>query len=184
MEKEIWKAVVGFEGYYEVNNLNKVRSIDRYVEHPRGDLKLKGRILKQQIDRNGYLFVSLCKNGKAKHYFVHRLVAEAFIPNPHNLPMVNHKDENPLINRPENLEWCDVKYNNNYGTRNKRSSESKINGKCSKPVLQYDLQGNFIKEWPSMMEAERNGFNSAHICLSCQNKPNHKTHKGFIWKYK
>lgn len=174
---EFWRQVVGYEGLYEVSNFGKVRSLDRYVKHPRGDLRLKGRILKQQIDHNGYLFVSLSKNGKVKMFRIHRLVAQAFIPNPDNLPMVNHKDENPLNNQVFNLEWCTAKYNINYGTGIERMTE-----KRSKPVIQYSLDGTFVREWSSMAEAGRNGFILANISACCQGK--NKTHKGYKWEYK
>lgn len=178
MENEIWKPVVGYEGLYEVSNLGRVRSLDRYAKQPKGGLRLiKGRILNQYINRCGYLFVSLSKNGKVKKITIHRLVAQAFIPNPDNLPEVNHKDECKTNNRADNLEYCTRKYNLYYGTGNSRRAD-----KQSKPVLQFDLQGNFIKEWSSLIEAGRNGFGQGNISLCCQGKQ--KFHKGFIWKYK
>lgn len=97
--------------------------------------------------------------------------------NPDNLREVNHKDEDKLNNRVDNLQWCSRSYNINYGVRNERVSK-----KLSKPVLQYDLDGNLIKEWPSAAEAGRNGFNHNHISECCRGKL--KSHKGYIWKYK
>ena len=90
---------------------------------------------------------------------------------------MNHKDENKTNNNVDNLEWCDAKYNVRYGTGLKRRSIAQ-----SKPVLQYDLQGNFIREWESTMECDRNGFCSRHVADCCNGK--RKTHKGFIWRYK
>lgn len=118
---EEWKDIKGYEGLYQVSNLGRVRSLSRYVKH-RTIYILKGKLLKQRTRGKGYLAVTLCKNSKLKHYYVHRLVAEAFIPNPNNLPQVNHKDENKSNNCVDNLEWCDDKYNTNYGTRNERHS--------------------------------------------------------------
>ena len=115
--KEIWKDISGYEGLYQVSNLGDVRSLN-YRRN--GELKL----LKQATNKQGYKQISLYKNGKIKTYKVHRLVAIAFIPNPNNLPVVNHKDENPSNNNVNNLEWCTVAYNNTYGTRTKRASES------------------------------------------------------------
>ena len=168
MKKEIWKPVVGYEGLYEVSNWGRIKSIKFGKE----------RILNPGTNSCGYLHVGLYKNGKRKIFLVHRLVAEAFIPNPNNLPCINHKDENKLNNSVENLEWCNSKYNNTYGTRIERISK-----KLSKPVLQYTLDGVFVREWPSTMQAEREGgFNQAHIWMCC--KGEQKTHKNFIWKYK
>lgn len=171
MKKEIWKDILGYEGLYQVSNFGRVKSLKFGKE----------RILKPGINKYGYLHVVLSKNNKQKNFYVHRLVAEAFISNPHNYPCVNHKDENPLNNNVENLEWCTASYNSNYGTRNERMSKSKINGKRSKIVIQYNLDGTFVREWPSAMECERNGFEHSLIIYCCQGK--RKTHKGFKWSY-
>lgn len=135
--------------------------------------------------------VQLSKNGERKLFFVHRLVAYAFLENPDDLPEVNHKDENKtnnFVGTPENgykdgnLEWCDRNYNTNHGTRNKRISEAMINGKLSKKVLQFTKSGDFIREWPSTQECERNGFDNSAVGRCCRGEQ--KSHKGFIWKYK
>lgn len=179
--EEIWKEVKYFEDYYEVSNMGRVRSIDRYVEHKRHGVVLrKGNILKQYTDSGGYKYVNLHKDGKRKIYLVHRLVADAFIPNPNNYPCVNHKDENKTNNRVDNLEFCTQKYNTNYGTCIQRRAEKK-----SKPVLQYTKDGKFVNEYPSMIEAERHtGIFSVHISKCCNNKPHHRSAGGFIWKFK
>ena len=175
---EIWKDYKDYEGLYQASNLGRLRSLDRWVKSKSGSVRLcKGKILKLCTDKYGYLKVSLYKNNKVKTYYVHRLVAEAFIPNPENLPEVNHKDENKLNNNAENLEWCDREYNCNFGTRNE-----KVAKKCSKPVVQYTLDGQFVREWESIRECDRNGFNHGAVAVCCQGK--RKTHKGFIWKYK
>ena len=125
MTEEIWRPIVGYEGLYEVSSYGRVRSLDRYdnKNHFR-----KGLIMKQNDSGNGrgYMSVILCLNGKIKKYLVHRLVAQAFIPNPDNLPEVNHKDENPGNNNVTNLEWCDHSYNINYGTRKDKVRESQL----------------------------------------------------------
>lgn len=167
MKKELWKDIKDYEGHYQVSNLSRVKSIKFGKE----------RILKPVTDRHGYLLVGLWKNNKQKTYKVHRLVAEAFIDNPDNLPQVNHKDENPLNNNVNNLEWCNSKYNCNFGTRIERISKRR-----SKTVLQYDLEGNFIREWKSSAECGRNGFNQGHVAACCQGKL--KKHKDSIWRYK
>ena len=115
---EIWKWIPGYEGYYMVSTHRRVKSLNY-----RGNTG-KTKILKQSTDRNGYKKVGLRKNSKVKVYLVHRLVAQAFIPNPNNLSEVNHKDENKTNNAVWNLEYCTHEYNINYGTGNKRRSEA------------------------------------------------------------
>lgn len=166
MKKEYWKPVVGYEGHYQVSNFGRVKSIKFGKEI----------ILKQKI-KGGYYCVNLSKNNKVKTYLVHRLVAEAFISNPDNLPQVNHKDEDKTNNIYTNLEWCDAKYNTNFGTCIERRSKKK-----SKPVLQYDLEGNFIREWKSVTECGMNGFNQGNVAACCRGEL--KKYKDFIWKYK
>lgn len=117
MRKEYWRPVVGYDGLYMVSNLGRVKSLN-YMHTGKEHLL---RLLK---NGGGYLQVDLWNCGKMKRYSVHRLVAMAFIPNPDNLPQVNHKDEDKLNNCVDNLEWCDGKYNSNYGTRNERISKS------------------------------------------------------------
>ena len=165
--KEIWRDIKDYEGHYQVSNWGRVKSIKFGKE----------KILKLIKDKDGYLQVTLCKNNIKKVYKVHRLVAEAFIDNTDKLPQVNHKDENKLNNNVENLEWCDRLYNVRYGTGIERRSK-----KRSKPVLQYDLEGNFIKEWVSINECGRNGYCQVHVSECCRGK--RKYHKDCIWRYK
>ena len=155
--EEIWKDVVGYEGYYQVSSLGRIRSVDREIIDKNGVKKsIHGKIMRHTFHPDGYPVISLCRNGVYRRLKIHRLVALAFIPNPNNLPEVNHKDEDKTNNRvflkkdgsvdldKSNLEWCDSKYNANYGTRNKRRAE-----KCSKPVFQYSADGKLIKCWKS-----------------------------------
>lgn len=140
---EIWKDVKGFEGYYEVSDLGRVRRLDRY-DYGCGYARFyKGRILKNLVyKKTGYFHVQLCKCGTIINKSVHRLVAEAFIPNPDNLPQVNHKDEDKSNNCVDNLEWCDAVYNMNYGTRQTRSIQTKIERGLADP----ETVGNTHKE--------------------------------------
>lgn len=171
---EIWKDIKGYEGLYQVSNYGRVRSLNY-------NRTFKCVILKQNNVR-GYKQVGLHKNGNLKNFFVHRLVATAFIPNPENLQEVNHKDENPQNNNVENLEWCDRRYNINYLNRNKKVSDKNTNGILSKVVLQFTKDGRLVREWPSANECCRSGFSKGHISKCCRGE--RKTHKGFIWKYK
>lgn len=187
--QEIWKDVKGYEGLYQVSNLGRVRSLDRVVKASYNSTMLKkGKILKQQKNENGYLYVFLTKDKKEKNCRVHRLVAEAFIPNPLKLPQVNHKDENKLNNCVENLEWCDGKYNCNYGTcterRSEKMSEILLNrDDLSKRVIQYTLDGKFVAEYLSTMDVRRKlGFDNGNISKCCNGKQ--KTYKGYTWRYK
>lgn len=175
MGTEIWKPKKDYEGLYEVSNFGNVMSLNY-----RGTGKSK--LLKPNKNKKGYLHVSLCKNGKLKTFRVNRLVAETFIPNPDNLPQVNHKDENKENNSVENLEWCTPKYNCNYGTCIQRRAKTQTNGKRSKIVLQFTLDGELVKEWSSRNECERNGFNRGGVYLCCIGKK--PQYKGFIWRYK
>lgn len=123
---EFWKDIEGYEGLYQVSNLGRVRSLDRVVYQIQKGGKLtpmmyKGQILKMIHKPTGYVFCSLSKDNIQETKLVHRLVAEAFIPNPNNYPCVNHKDENKLNNVVENLEWCTHRYNVNYGTSRERA---------------------------------------------------------------
>lgn len=196
-EKEIWKDIEGYEGLYQVSNFGRIKSL----KDNHGNTREK--ILKLWKEKDGYLQVFLCKNGKGKTCTVHRLVANAFIENPNNLPMINHKDENKTNNCVENLEWCDAKYNNNYGTviqRRVANTDYKaiaakidykakvantdykaIVEKTSKQVYQYSLDLKLIKIWESTAECGRNGYNFGHVASCCRGE--RKTHKGYIWSY-
>ena len=175
---EVWKDYKDYEGLYQASNLGRMRSLDRWVKSKSGSVRLcKGKILKLCTDKYGYLNVGLWKNNKVKTYLVHRIIAETFLPNSDNLPCVNHKDENPLNNVVSNLEWCTASYNTNYGTGNER-----VALKESKIVLQYDLEGNFIKEWKSTMDCKRNGYNQGLVSSCCRGE--RQQAYGYKWVYK
>jgi hypothetical protein len=125
--KEIWKDIEGYEGYYSISNYGNVKSLERIIKSKNGVIrKRKEMLLKPNIDKDGYYTITLTKNSNPKTFKIHRLVGTAFIDNPNNFPMINHKDENKQNNYFENLEWCDSKYNNNYGTIRERMSKSHI----------------------------------------------------------
>lgn len=121
--KEEWKNIIGFENLYQISSLGRVKSLGNGKTW-----KKKEKIIKQVINKDNYCYIMLYKEGKRKNYKVHRLVAQAFLPNPQNLPQVNHKDENPSNNCVDNLEWCTAKYNCNYGNHKENLSKS-IKGK-------------------------------------------------------
>ena len=123
MIEEIWRPIEGYEGLYEISSYGRVKSVDRY---DRRNQFRKGKLLKNKDNGNGYLICSLSKNGIVKNKYIHRLVAEAFIERADGLYEVNHKDENKKNNSVDNLEWCDRKYNNTYGTKTEREIKSKI----------------------------------------------------------
>lgn len=193
MIKEIWKTAVYddevYEGLYKVSNLGKILSLN-YRNTGRAELMTPIKNI------HGYFFVNLWKNRKRKGCLVHRLVAETFLENPEGKPHINHKiegDEGKTMNmvifntdgsvnkEKTTIEWVTPKENNNYGTHNDRISKTMTNGKLSKKVLQFTLDGEFIREWPSVAECERNGFNKGKVSECCNGK--RKTYKGFIWKY-
>lgn len=172
--EEIWKDITGYEGLYQVSSSGRIKSLNYGKE----------RILKP-YDLKGYKRIGLFRNGKRKHILIHRLVAGTFIPNPDNLPQINHKDENTSNNRVENLEWCDAKYNNNYGTHCSKLSNI-MSGReptwLTKTVLQYTKDGIFVKEYKSTRECGRNGFDQSAVSACCLGKI--QKYKNFIWKFK
>ena len=119
---EEWRSIPGYEGLYEVSSYGRVKSLERYKSNNGGIQLIKERILKPNNTKKGYLTVQI----RNKKFKVHRLVALTFIPNPENLPQVNHKDEDKTNNNVDNLEWCDAKYNSNYGTSIERMINTKI----------------------------------------------------------
>ena len=197
---EIWKDIKGYEGLYQVSNLGRVKSLARFRVGRRDDGRLfpvKERIMKLNTSSD-YNRIQLFKDGVGVVYSVHKLQLAAFIPNPENLPCGNHKDENKKNNYihvnedgtvdpdKSNLEWCTIKYNTNYGTGIERARQKHRNNKNqSKPVLQFSKKGDFICEYPSTHEAERQ-TNILHTAIMkcCNGKPHYLTAGGFIWKYK
>ncbi|MBP5725348.1 MAG: HNH endonuclease [Bacteroidales bacterium] len=170
MFNEVWKDIEGFEGLYEVSNHGNVRRSDTKVQK------------KASLNRYGYPQVNLYKNNKSHLKRVHRLVAVAFVENhnPEKYDCINHKDENPCNNYFENLEWCDRKYNNNYGSHNAKCSISH-----SIPIEQYTLDGQFIKEWSSATSASRElGIPQMAINSCCLRKKKYNQAGGFLWKFK
>ena len=173
--KEVWKDIEGYEGLYQVSNLGRVKSFD--TKDKLGRIR-KGRVLKPFRKKSGYLYVDLCRNGKRKSHSLHRLVAQAFIPNPENKPEVNHIDEDKTNNIVDNLGWSTRTDNNNHGTRNERVS--KIN---SIPIIATNIKTGESKDFYGGNECARQlGLNQGHITDVLKGRL--KQTGGYTFKYK
>ena len=172
---EIWKDIPWANGRYQVSNKGRVKCLN-YICTPNNE-----KIINQRLVQ-GYLYVWMRVDGKDYYKKVHRLVAECFLSNPFAYPFVNHKDENKTNNCVENLEWCDCKYNSNYGTRNSRISKTATNGKQSKPIIATVIESGKEEYYPSIREAGRRGFcvSNIHGCIMGEK---YHTHKGRKWRY-
>lgn len=175
---EIWKDIDGFEGTYQVSNYGRVRNI-KFVGHARS--KKQDRILTQSVHRDGYFMVHLSEGKKDYYPQVHRLVAKAFLENPHGLPHVNHKDENKKNNEVSNLEWCTALYNTQYGTGQKRAHENK-----KKRIMQFDRGTmQLIKVHLSATDAaiELFGDKKKKSFITACARGESAAAYGFVWKY-
>lgn len=180
MEEEIWKDIPGYEGYYQVSNFGRVKRLPRHKASDKRETH--NNIRKPKMDR-GYCNVNLSKDNKVRWVGIHRLVALAFIPNPENLPCVNHKDENPSNNFVGNLEWCTYAYNNSYGTARERQKITRANNpndyisrkiageKNSRPVKCFTPSGELVAIYKSMVEAsEKTGVHISNIIRHCKGR--------------
>lgn len=210
MENEIWKDVEGFEGRYQVSNLGRVKSIKR-IKPVKENLKgIKEIIMIPYSGAARYLGVTLRKDGKGKTHTIHRLVAEAFLPNPLGFPCVNHKDGDCLNNRVDNLEWCNQRYNIKYAniSKEQRSQMSELLEKKSQHLIQsqaynqsanigrgrrkrsvcvYSLDMTLIKCFPSIKDAASsmsftNQERAEQAIRSCC-KGNRTSAFGYVWRY-
>lgn len=188
--EEIWKPIPNIENYYEVSNFGNVRSKERIRKQGSGVSTLRPRILCQKENRCGYNTVHLSYNGISITKSVHRLVALTFIPNPNNLPCVNHKDENKKNNyvcikkdgtvdlKKSNIEWCSYKYNTNYG-----STQSRRISKINKSVFSYNIHTGVYDEYESIKYASIVlKLDSSAITAVCKKKK--RTTHGYIFRYK
>ena len=184
-DSEVWKDVAGYEGYYKVSNKGNVFSVGRRGADGR---KYGGTTLKPAHNGRGYFYVALYKNGTSERKSVHRIVAEAFIPNPNGFSEVNHKDEIKTNNYVENLEWCTRKYNVNYGTAIERATQTQ-----SKKVMAVNVETGEVLTFNSINEAGRKGYNSGNVSLACRGIyksgstgkliGDGRTYKGHRWCY-
>ena len=174
--KEIWKDIKNYEGLYQISNFGKVKRL-KHKRYDRNQI-LEERELKIVCPKKDwYPYLSLCKNGEYKNHSIHRLVAETFIPNPNHYPCINHINGLKKDNRIENLEWCSYTHNN------KEAYRLGLNKGTAKRTLQFDKNGNFIKEWISARQAELQlSIANSKISMCCNGK--RKSAGGFVWKYK
>ena len=186
--QEIWKDIKGYEGRYQVSNYGKVKSLTRKVDTFNGQRTIEGKILKPLITNTGYFRVDLKQHQKHNYISIHRLVAETFIPNPNNYPIINHKDGNPKNNQIDNLEWCSQSYNVKYAYTH---GNAKPTPGCFKKgniphnltkVNQYDLEGNYIQTFNSIKLAAKSINKSPTGISNCLNHCSN-TCGGYIWKY-
>lgn len=172
----MWKDIKGFEGYYQVSDYGLVKSLSRTIIRNNSSYKIQERILSPAKHKSGYLYVMLSKDGADYMKKVHRLVAEAFVPNPNNLPYVNHKDENKRNNISSNLEWCTAAYNINYSKNTIKAAKS-----IAVKIVSIDKQGNKVLYDSANLAARH--INGDASCIIKVAKFINKTHKGYVWRY-
>lgn len=175
---EEWKDIKDYEGLYQVSSEGNVRSLDRFVETSTGIRHYKEKILKTYLagtDKD-YHYIKLHKNGTQTPFEIHRLVAQAFIPNPENKPQVDHIRGNKNDNSVKSLRWATQPEN-----MNNENTKQYNNLKLSKQVYQYSLDNKLLNVWPSLNEVVRNGFDKRAIQRCCNGE--RKTHKGSQWSF-
>lgn len=183
---EEWRKIPGINPRYEVSNLGRIRTLAHGTMQRNSygvyNVPRKERVMVPRVSKWGYMIISLRPDvdnpARLQTFSVHRLVAMAFIPNPDNLPHVNHKDECRTNNNVDNLEWCTAQYNMNYGRRIERCA-----GKSRKPVAKYDLEGNLVATYAGIKEAAKDSTVSWQMISACLTRPNIKTAGGYVYKY-
>lgn len=198
MDNEIWKPIKGYEGLYEVSNYGRVRNVPRVIKKELRVMTIKPRMISQYISKIGYPAVTLCKNKQSRCNFIHRIIAEAFIPNPENKPCIDHINAIKTDNRLKNLRWVTRKENSNNPITLKRLIESskrperikkmletkRKNNSYSAPryVYQFNKDGEFIAKYDSASDASRNtGIHASIIRGCCMRYWN--SAGGFVWSY-
>ena len=185
--EEIWKTVNEWD-LYEISNLGRVRSKDRLTRNNKGVFVKKGKLLKPIQNNMGYERVWFRQGGKSKHFFVHRLVAMQFVPNPQNKPCVNHIDNNPLNNKFDNLEWCTKQENTDWMAkqgRNKRTEQwlqrlHESQKATYKPVTAKNIETGEILHFDKINAVKELGFSAGNVCVSCKNGG---IYRGYKWQY-
>ena len=177
--KEEWRPIKGYEGLYEVSNFGRVKSLSRKVRAGKNKIRtVNERILKPYKSKFGYLVVKSSPKNGSKHFAIHRIVAQAFIPNPNNYPDVNHKDERKDNNIVSNLEWCNHSYNALYGTCQQRLLKHK-----QKAVEMVDTKTNEVVRVFDSMKNAGEELNIAKEQISAVCRGIRKTAGGYSWRY-
>lgn len=184
LPNEVWKDIPNYEGLYQVSNLGRVKMMSRVVMANKSKRKISEHIIKQIKNPKGYLAVDLWRNNGYIRFMVHRIVLYAFVGIPQDSYECNHRNQNRSDNRVVNLEWITHKENLNYGDRTTKHRKTMTNHQnLSKRVMQYDLNGDFIAEYPSLREAGRQlGFSISNIKECCKGR--YKSTHGYIFRYK
>ena len=185
-EGEIWKDANGLVGLYLVSNYGRVKTLPRKIpckgRYGQNSYKTVKEKIKVCLTNNrGYLFVTLSINNRTFRKYVHRIVAETFLPNPLGCPQVNHKDENKTNNSVYNLEWCTAAYNNNYGTAKSRARTTKEKNGKLRGIDVYDTKGNFLKYYTCAYDMEKDGLNRRSVYAVCDGR--NRSHKGLVFRY-
>lgn len=178
-EGEIWKDVVGYEGNYKVSNFGRVKALKRYYTN--SNQQTTEKIMKAFSNGRGYFSVGLSKKKKIKKFYIHRIVALAFIPNPFSLPHINHRDENKINNCVENLEWCTPTYNNKYGTARIRANKTWREKGLVQPIDMYDMNGKFLKHYNCALDIEKDGISRRAAYNVCYGRA--KSYKGCVFRF-
>lgn len=190
MIEEIWKDIQGYEGFYQVSNLGRVKSLDRIVRNNSGFFVRKGKILKPQENSRKYLRVELKVKNNSKRFFVHRLVAKHFIHKPQGYNIVNHLDCNPHNNKASNLEWTTAQGNMDYMNRlgrNKRTNKWIENlteserKKFGKAVIGVSISDTKVLKYETLNQVKKDGFQPS--CVSCCCNKKRLTHRGYVWRF-
>lgn len=169
--RETWILLEEGGGFYSVSNFGRIKSHKRFGVH-KHDI-----ILKPYDNGNGYKYVSIRK----KKYYVHRLVAKYFIPNPNGFPLINHKDEDKSNNRADNLEWCNAKYNLFYGTGMERRRKTRISNGNNRAINVYDLKGNLLRQYSCAYHMEKDGISRRAAYLVCSGRA--RRWRGMVFRY-
>lgn len=185
-EGEVWKDILGYESLYAVSNYGRIKSLKRIIPCKGKANSSSYVVVHEKIksfgdNGHGYIIVSLCKSNKSKMFYVHRLVAQAFIPNPLNLPTINHKDENKANNSVSNLEWCSFQYNNLYGTARQRTRKTRIEKGLNRSIDMYDMNGIFLKHYDVGYHVEQDGLSRRGVYNVCTGRA--KSYKGCIFVF-
>ena len=185
-EGEIWKEIQGYEGLYAVSNYGRIKSLERKIPckgkgGSRSYVIVHEKIKTLSDNGHGYCIIILSRSNRPKICYVHRLVALAFLPNPLNLPCVNHKDENKTNNNVSNLEWCTYLYNNMYGTAKTRMKKTRIENDQNRAIDMYDMKGNLLKHYETAYHIERDGLSRRAVYNVCNGRT--KSYKGCIFVF-